>query len=84
LLNVLLSAAGPSKDFFEAFIRSLLVFSQQDNCLTLLDFAFKWVSLKADYMLKRGLVFSDFEDLRSAGFQFMHDRLDQNMKNAIV
>ena len=79
-MNVLLSAAGPATDFFDSLLRSLLVFSQQDSCVSLLDFVFKWVLIKADFLLKRGIVFSDFEELRSAGLQFIHDRVDQNMK----
>ena len=67
LLNVLLSAASPASEFFEALIRSVLVFSQQDNCVALLEFVFKWVSVKADFLIKKGVALSDFEELRSAG-----------------
>jgi len=67
LLNVLLSAVEKISDFFDSLLRSLLVFSQQDYCVSLIDFVFKWVLIKADYLLKRGAVFSDFEELRSAG-----------------
>lgn len=64
---MLLSAASPASEFFEALIRSVLVFSQQDSCVALLEFIFKWVSVKADFLIKKGVALSDFEELRSAG-----------------
>jgi hypothetical protein len=67
LLNVLLSAASPASEFFEALIRSFLVFSQQENCVALLDFMIKWVSVNTEFLMKKGDGHSDFEELRSAG-----------------
>ena len=42
----------------------------------MLDIVFKWLAVKSDFMLKRGVAFSDFEDLRSTGLQFINDQTD--------
>jgi hypothetical protein len=48
-----------------------------ENTVDLLDFLFKWVAIKSEFMLKKGVSFSDFEELRSVGLQFVQDRTEQ-------
>jgi len=43
----------------------------------MLDFLFKWLALKADFMLKRGITLPDFEEMRSTGLQFINDKTPQ-------
>jgi hypothetical protein len=50
----------------------------------LLEFVFKWAISKFDYLLQRGVTVNDFEDLRSAGVQFINEHTDAEVKNQIV
>lgn len=45
---------------------------------------FKWVASKCDYLLKRGVEISDFEDLRSCALSFINEKTDQQDKAAII
>ena len=59
-------------------------FAQYDSNVYLLEFVFKWVIAKVDFLLKKGVAVSDFEELRSAGLQFINEHTDQEVKNQIV
>lgn len=45
-----------------------------DNHLQMLDYLFKWLGLKLDFMLKRGMTLADFEEIRTAGLLFITDK----------
>jgi len=67
LLNVILSATSHPSEFLQSLQKSLPTFAYIENHVEMLDFLFKWLAVKSDFLLKRGVVFSDFEDLRSLG-----------------
>jgi len=47
-----------------------------ESCIDLLEFVFKWVASKSEQLLKGGVVFSDFESLRSVGLQFITEKTE--------
>ena len=55
LLNVILTACEPANDFIQSLLKALPSFMFIENHADMLDFLFKWISLKSDYMLKRGV-----------------------------
>jgi len=83
-LNVILSAAESPSDFLQSIVRILPSFIYLDSHIELLNFLFKWLALKCDYILKRGVVFSDFEELRSVGLLFINDKTEQTVKSSII
>ena len=67
-MNVILSAAGTATDFMMSLQRGLAqIMHACNDHIAVVDFTFNWVALKLDSLLSKGLVFSDFEDLRSVG-----------------
>ena len=84
LLNVLLSASSEANEFFASLLKCVQQFAQYDSNVYLLEFVFKWAISKFDYLLQRGVTVNDFEDLRSAGVQFINDHTDAEVKNQIV
>jgi hypothetical protein len=82
-LNVILSAAESPSDFLQSIVRILPSFIYLDSHIELLNFLFKWLALKCDYLLKN-VVFSDFEELRSVGLLFINDKTEQTVKSSII
>jgi hypothetical protein len=56
-------------------------FAQYDSNVYLLEFVFKWAISKFDYLIQRGVTVNDFEDMRSAGVQFINEHTDPEVKN---
>jgi hypothetical protein len=46
----------------------------------MLDFLFKWLAVKSDFMVKRGAQFSEFEELRNTALAFITDKTEQSVK----
>ena len=81
LLNVLLSATQQTNEFFSSLLKSVQQFAQYDSNVYLLEFVFKWAISKFDYLIQRGVTVNDFEDMRSAGVQFINEHTDPEVKN---
>lgn len=83
LLNVLLSVPDQPKLFLESLQRCLSSFIYMDSHLSMLDYLFKWLGLKLDFMLKRGVTPADFEELRASCLLFITDKTPAQTKTAI-
>ena len=81
---MLLSVPEHPKQFLECLQNCLPSFGYIENSLQMLDFLFKWLALKADFMLKRGVTLPDFEELRAVGLQFISEKTPQQQKTAII
>jgi hypothetical protein len=77
LLNVLVSAVGPDMSLLLSavrqgldFISSDLKFSLKDVCCFILD----WITSKLDFLLAKGIVFSDIDEVKTLAIDLMHSQ----------
>lgn len=80
LLNVLLSACSSPSELLQSISKSLPMFVFMANHLELLDFIFKWIGQKSEFMIKRGALLSEFEELRSIGLSFINEKTEPSAK----
>lgn len=81
-MNVLLSACSHPREFIDSILNALPQFGYYPNINIgdLIEFIFKWVGSKSDFMFKKGANSADFEDLRSAGLSFLNDITEPSVK----
>ena len=84
LMNVLLSAPEQPTFFNQSLQRCLPSFCYIENHMKMLEYLYKWLGLKCEFMFKRGVTMSDFEELRTIGLQFINNRTTAQMKSMII
>lgn len=52
--------------------------------MKMLEYLYKWLGLKSEFMFKRGVTMTDFEELRTIGLQFINNRTTAQMKSMII
>ena len=79
-MNVILSACSSPSELLQSLSITLPSFVFIPNSIELLDFIFKWIGTKSEFLIKRGALLSEFEELRSIGLKFITERTEPSIK----
>lgn len=50
----------------------------------IIEFSFKWLINKMDFLLTKGLPVKEFEDLRGLGLDFLADIMNDTQRNNVI